>query len=113
MCRVGIPKVEIRSNVAVPDLGLLAAQKPETAEWLHTQAFQYGSLDSKTVIRILSKSAGISFFALKNKKGSILVYDVIGDNGPTIQRKFNLRRRREGRSITLEIEFEETSTAEQ
>ncbi len=106
MCRAHIYTLEINSSMNVPNLELLAANRPDTVNWIRTQEFHYPSINAKTVINILSRSAKISRLPWGQKEGSIDVHDVAGNDGPIVQRIFRLKKSRERAATILKIELE-------
>jgi hypothetical protein len=106
MCRAHIHKIEIRTNVNVPDLELLATHRPDTVNWLRTQEFHYPSINARAVINLLSRSAEISRLPWGKKEGSINAYDVVGNDGPTVKRTFRVKKLRDREGTILKIEFD-------
>ena len=106
MCRAQISTLNISSAHIVPDLEALAAQRPDTATWIRAQKFQYADIDTPTVINILSKTANISRLPWMKKEGAIQVHDVVGDDGPIVQRVFRLHKQLEHGVTFLRIELE-------
>jgi len=99
MSRLSIPRIELRSDQPPPNLQAVASSRPATAAWLGAQQFDYGALDNNEIIATLVKSAGIrKSFWRSTVSGSILAHDCVENEGPMVERHFDLRlsRTRDG-----------------
>ncbi len=90
MCRTRLSFVELAGDREVPNLESLAREKPDTAAWLHAQEFDYARLNSREVIRILSRSAGISRWPWGAKKADLTIVDVPGEHEAPVNRQFHV-----------------------
>jgi len=92
MSRLSISRIELRSDRSPPDLEAVASSRPTTMAWLRAQEFDYGALNTSGIIDTLAESAGIrKSFWRSTASGSILVHDCIEDDGPLVERHFDLR----------------------
>jgi len=92
MSRLSLPQVELRSDQPPPDLEALASSRPATAAWLHAQQFDYSALDTAEIIATLAESAGLKrSFWRSTVSGCILAHDCVEDDGPQVERHFDLR----------------------
>ena len=92
MSRLSLPRIELRSDRSPPELSALASSRPTTAAWLRAQEFNYAALDTSKIIATLAESADIKkSFWHSTVCGSILVHDCVEDNGPLVERQFDLR----------------------
>jgi hypothetical protein len=82
--------MELRTEEPLPSLEELAATRPETQEWIKAQGFQYDELDRVTIIRMLAELADISPQD-ERFTGTLEVQDVVGDDGPVVQRTFAMQ----------------------
>ena len=103
MCRLSLPVVELAADRPALDLESLAKERPDTFAWLRAQEFDYASLDSKEIIKILSRSADISRFPWGRKKAELSVYDVAGEGEPPVNRHFHLSLSKVGNASILRI----------
>lgn len=102
MARTRIAKIELSTDEPLPSLEELAASRPDTLEWIQAQGFQYDTLDRVTVIRMLAEMADISPDE-KRFTGVLEVQDVVGDEGPVVQRAFALQLGLRGEGVVLAI----------
>ena len=92
MSRLSVPQIELRSSEPPPDLEVLASSRPTTAAWLHAQEFDYFALNTAEIIGRLAESAGVeSSFWRSTVSGCIVAHDCIEDDGPMVERHFDLR----------------------
>lgn len=82
--------MELSADEPLPNLEELAAARPETLEWIQAQGFQYDTLDRVTIIRMLAELADISPRE-ERFTGILEVQDVVGDDGPVVQRSFAMQ----------------------
>jgi hypothetical protein len=85
-----IAKIELSTNEPLPSLEELAVTRPETLEWIKDQGFHYDKLDRVTIIRTLAELADISPQE-QRFTGILEVQDVVGDDGPVVQRAFAMQ----------------------
>ncbi|HET9359606.1 MAG TPA: hypothetical protein VFO58_07650 [Vicinamibacterales bacterium] len=90
MARMRIARIELSAEEPLPSLEELAATRPETLEWIQAQGFQYDKLDRVTIIRMLAELADISPQD-ERFTGILEVQDVVGDDGPVVQRVFAMQ----------------------
>lgn len=102
MARTRIAKIELSTDEPLPSLEELAVSRPDTLEWIKAQGFQYDTLDRVTVIRMLAEMADISPDE-KRFTGVLEVQDVVGDEGPVVQRAFALQLGLRGEGVVLAI----------
>ena len=105
MSRVPVRAVELYSDREPPNLESLALGRAETAAWIRAQALDYSRLSSAKVIAILMKSAGMSRLPWARKTGTISVVDCVGDDGPKVEREFNLRLTKTSGVSNLRLEL--------
>ena len=103
MSRVVIPRVELISNRELPSLESLSVSHPDTVAWLRAQELNSPNLDPSTVISILLESANMGRWPWSKNTGTINVVDCVGDDGPTVDRVFILRRSKMNGTIRLQI----------
>jgi hypothetical protein len=94
--------MELSTEEPLPSLEELAATRPETLEWIQAQGFQYDKLDRVTIIRMLAEMADISPQD-ERFTGILEVQDVVGDDGPVVQRSFAMQLGLRGEKVVLEI----------
>jgi hypothetical protein len=102
MARMRIGRMELSTEEPLPSLEELAATRPETLEWIQAQGFQYDKLDRVTIIRMLAEMADISPQD-ERFTGILEVQDVVGDDGPVVQRSFAMQLGLRGEEVVLEI----------
>jgi hypothetical protein len=105
MARMRIAKMELSTEEPLPSLEELAAARPETREWIKAQGFQYDELDRVTIIRMLAELADISPQD-ERFTGTLEVQDVVGDDGPVVQRTFAMQLGLRDDEVVLVIEQE-------
>jgi hypothetical protein len=88
MARMQTRKIDITPTQALPNLEDMTAGRTDTNKWIKAQALEYDQLDRLTIIRMLAESGGIS--PGNGASGTIAVHDVVGDDGPAVQRIFEL-----------------------
>ena len=110
MARMGIAKVELSADKALPRLEELAVTRSETLEWIKAQDFQYDKLDRVTIIRTL---AGLADISPKQERftGILEVQDCVGDDGPVVHRAFAMQLGLRGEEVVLAIAQEGLSVA--
>jgi hypothetical protein len=106
MCRVPISSIAIKSNEQAPNLMELAATKEETREWLKTQEFDYESLNSMEIIKILGESAGISLDSWGKKTAELDTY-VVGYTGKPKLYTFSFELKEESNILILHIKIKQ------
>lgn len=94
--------MELSTDEPLPSLEELAVTRPETLEWIKAQGFQYDELDRVTIVRMLAELADI---APQDKRftGVLEVQDVVGDDGPVVQRAFAMQLGLRGEEVVLVI----------
>jgi hypothetical protein len=102
MARMRIAKIELSTDEPLPSLEEFAVTRPDTLEWIKAQGFQYDKLDRVTIIRMLAEMADISPDE-KRFTGILEVQDVVGDEGPVVQRVFALQLGLRGEAVVLAI----------
>ena len=102
MARMRIAKMELSTDEPLPSLEELAVTRPETLEWIKAQGFQYDKLDRVTIIRTLAQLSDISP-GEKRFTGILEVQDVVGDDGPVVQRAFAMQLGLRGEEVVLAI----------
>lgn len=102
MARMQIAKMELSTEEPLPSLEELAVTRPETLEWIKAQGFQYDELDRVTIIRTLAELSDISP-GEKRFTGILEVQDVVGDDGPVVQRAFAMQLGLRGEEVVLAI----------
>ena len=107
MSRVPLLELELRTDRELPDLELLTYSRPDTAEWIRTQELNVPNLDPRMVINILLGSATMGRWPWSKNTGTINVVDCVGDNGPTVDRLFTLRRSKLKNAVRLKINLNE------
>ena len=105
MARMRIAKMELSTEEPLPSLEELAVTRSETLEWIKEQGFQYDKLDRVTVIRTLAELADISPQE-QRFTGILKVQDVVGDDGPVVQRAFAMQLGLRGEEVVLLIALE-------
>jgi hypothetical protein len=103
MCRLGISTITLSSDRKVPNLEELAGERSDTLAWICAQQFDYSALSSRVVVETLFRSAGISWL---KRKGRIQAYDVVGNDGPTVQRTFYLQKIPWSGATALSVQLE-------
>jgi hypothetical protein len=103
MSRVQAPQLELSSRRELPNLEVLTVSRPNTCAWVRAQEFDYSALDSTEVIKILARSANMSKLLGWRERGSIIAYDVVEDDGPTVERRFELHLTRSGGAFHLTV----------
>ena len=103
MCRLSLSVVELAENRPVPDLESLAKEKPDTVAWLRSQEFDYTTLDSRVIVKTLSRSAGISRFPWGRKNAELAVVDVPGEDEAPVNRQFHFSLSKVSGSAVLSI----------
>lgn len=66
-----VRSITIKSSDPVPDLVRLAADNEEKREWIETQEFDFPSIDVKTVIEALKKTARIEGMPFLTRRNAI------------------------------------------
>ena len=102
MARMRIATIELSADEPLPSLEDLAVTRPDTLEWIKDQGFQYDQLDRVTIIRTLAEMADISP-GEQRFTGILEVQDVVGDDGPVVQRAFAMQLGLRGDEIVLAI----------
>jgi len=103
MSRVPVSKVELFSDRELPALASLSVSRPDTVAWLRAQELDSSNLDPSTVISILLESANMGRWPWSKNTGTINVVDCVGDDGPTVDRVFILRRSKMNGTIRLQV----------
>jgi hypothetical protein len=91
MSRIPIPRIELVSDQAPPDLEALTKSRPKTCAWIHAQEFDYAALEASVIIQTLAKMGGVkkSFWG-GYRDGTIVAHDCVEDDGPVVERRFFL-----------------------
>jgi hypothetical protein len=105
MSRLSVREVELYSDRELPNLEHLASGRADTAAWIRAQALDYSKLDSAGVIAILIKLAGMPRLPWASKTGTISVVDCVGDDGPAVEREFNLSFTKKSGVSNLRLEL--------
>jgi len=92
MSRLSLPHVELYADQPPPNLEALASSRPPTAAWVRAQEFDYSALNTGEIIATLAESAGLRrSFWRSIVSGCIVTHDCIEDDGPLVERHFDLR----------------------
>ncbi len=108
MSRGPIASIRLSSNQPPPNLEALVS-RPDTCAWLHAQEFNYSALNTSKIIQTLASSARIakSFLGYKpDSSGSILIHDCVENDGPIVERHFDLRLLRSGSVLHLTVSLD-------
>ena len=95
MSRLSLSHVALRSDQPPPNLETLASSRPATAAWLRAQELDYSALDTGEIIATLGESAGLRRSSWRSTvSGCIVAHDCVEDDGPLVERQFDLRLNR-------------------
>ena len=100
MSRMQLSKLVLSTEKPLPNLDDLTSKRADTNKWIKAQALKYGDLDRLMVIRMLAESADMG---PRKRSGMIRVHDVVGDNGPTVERVFELQLANDGDGLSLTV----------
>lgn len=107
MSRIPIPCVELRSDQTPPDLEALTTGRPKTCSWIREQEFDYAALNSPLIIQTLSELGGVkkSFWGGYHD-GTMVVHDCVEEDGPVVERRFDLHLARSKGGLHLTVRLE-------
>ena len=91
MSRVRISEVEICSDKRLPELVSMSKPRPNTETWIREQEIDIEKLSPSVIIEILVDSATMGSLPWTKSTGSIDIVDCVEDDGPTVNRVFNLK----------------------